>query len=193
MTLRHRPVSLGPTEVDVMRRPDGAVVLRSPHPLGPFPPRITDRLDHVAALDPDRVLFAQRAGGGGGWRTITYGAARDTARRIAGSLLARKLSAERPVVVLSGNDIEHALIELGALYAGIAYAPISPAYSLMSSDHGKLRAIVSLLTPGLVYASDRATFARAIAAAVPAGVEVCCGDELDRLLAAPPSASRRLR
>jgi len=186
VTPRHRPVSLGPTEVDVVRRPDGAVLLRSPHPLGPFPPRITDRLDHFAARDPDRVLFAQRAGGGGGWRTIAYGAARDGARRIAGALLARRLSAERPVVVLSGNDIEHALIELGALYAGIAYAPISPAYSLVSSDHGKLRAILALLTPGLVYASDRTAFARAIAAAVPAGVEVCGAGDLDRWLADPP-------
>ena len=81
-----------------MRRPDGAVVLRSRHALGPFPVRITDRLDELAARDPDRVLFAQRAGGGGGWRTITYGAARDAARRIAGALLARKLSAERPAL-----------------------------------------------------------------------------------------------
>jgi feruloyl-CoA synthase len=188
VTSRHRPVALGPTEVDVVQRPDGAVVLRSPHPLGPFPERITDRLDHFAALDPERVLFAQRAGAsGGGWRTLGYGAARDAARRIAGALLARKLSAERPVVVLSGNDIEHALIELGALYAGIAYAPISPAYSLVSSDHGKLRSILALLTPGLVYAADRAAFARAIAAAVPADVEVCCDDDFHRLLASPPS------
>ncbi len=189
MTPRHRPVSLGPTEVDVIHRPDGAVIVRSPHPLGPFPARITDRLEHFAASDPDRLLFAQRAGGSGGWRTLTYGAARDAARRIAGALLAQKLSAERPVVVLSGNDIEHALIELGALYAGIAYAPISPAYSLVSSDHGKLRSILQLLTPGLVYASDRAAFARAIAAAVPADVEVCCAEDFPRLLAAPASSA----
>ncbi|HEX3758147.1 MAG TPA: feruloyl-CoA synthase, partial [Kofleriaceae bacterium] len=179
------PVSLGPTDVDVVRRPDGAILLRSPHPLGPFPPRITDRLDHFAACDPDRVLLAQR--GGTGWRTLSYGAARAGARRIAQALLARGLSAERPVAVLSGNDLEHALIELGALYAGIPYAPISPAYSLVSSDHGKLRSSLALLTPGLVYASDRAAFARAIAAAAPAGIEVCSADEFDRLLAAPPS------
>jgi feruloyl-CoA synthase len=184
---RHRPVSLGPSEVEVVRRLDGSVILRSPHQLAAYPPRITDRLDEVAALSPQRVLFAQRTGTG--WRTISYASARDHARRIAGALLARRLSAERPVVVLSGNDIEHALIELGALYAGIPYAPISPAYSLVSSDHAKLRTILALLTPGLVYAADKPGFARAIAAAVPPGVEVCGSDEFPQLVEAAPSSA----
>ena len=69
---------------------------------------------------------------------------------------ARGLSAERPLMILSGNDIEHALLQLGALYAGIPYAPISPAYSLISSDHAKLKYIIELVTPGLIYASDGA-------------------------------------
>jgi feruloyl-CoA synthase len=96
-------------------------------------------------------------------------------------LLARNLSRERPVVVLSGNDIEHALIELGALYAGIPYAPVSPAYSLLSSDFSKLKQIIALLTPGLVYASMEGAFSRAIEAAVPADVEVLFKDSFFRL------------
>jgi feruloyl-CoA synthase len=187
---RHRPVALGPSDVEVVGRPDGAIAMRSRHPLGAFPPRLTDRLDHHAAREPDRVLFAQRAGAG--WQTLSYAAARDRARRVAEALLARRLSAERPVVVLSGNDIEHALIELGALYAGIPYAPISPAYSLLSADHDKLRSIIALLTPGLVYASHRIEFAAAVAAAVPAGVEVCCKDDFHLRLEAAPSSALEL-
>jgi feruloyl-CoA synthase len=188
VTPRYRSVSLGPAEVDATHRPDGSIVLQSPHRLGAFPVRITDRLDQFAADAPDRPLFAQRADGAS-WRIITYAEARDLARRIAEALLARRLSSERPVVVLSGNDIEHALIELGALYAGIPYAPISPAYSLMSSDHEKLRSIIALLTPGLIYAAHRPSFAHAIAAAVPDGVEVLGKDEFHHLLAAPPSSA----
>jgi feruloyl-CoA synthase len=188
VTLRHRPVLLGPTDVDVTHRSDGRIAMKARHRLGPFPLRITDRLDEVAARDPDRALFAQRAGTAG-WQIVSYGAARDQGRRIAEALLARDLSAERPVAVLSGNDIEHALIELGALYAGIPYAPISPAYSLVSADHEKLRSIMALLTPGLVYAAQRPAFARAIAAAVPAGVEVCYKDDFHSLLETPPSST----
>ncbi len=93
-------------------------------------------------------------------------------RRIGASLLTRNLSAERPIVILSGNDLEHALLGLAANYVGIPYAPVSPAYSLISSDFGKLRHIVNLLTPGLVFACDGAQYARAIAAVVPPDVEV---------------------
>ncbi len=75
-------------------------------------------------------------------------------KRIGAALLRRGLSAERPIAILSGNDIEHALLALAAMHVGIPYAPISAAYSLMSSDFGKLRMIMELLTPGLVFASD---------------------------------------
>ena len=160
----------GPVEVLTERRADGAVVLRSPHALEPWPERMTDRLEHWAATAPQRVFLAERAGVG--WRTITYGEARALARRAATALLARGLSAERPLAVLSGNDLEQAVLQLGALYAGVPFAPVSPAYSLMSADHAKLRQVVALLTPGLVYAADGAMFGKALAAAVPAGVEV---------------------
>ena len=162
--------SFGPVEVVAERRADGAVLLRSPHALEAWPDRITERLDHWAATAPGRVFLAERAGEG--WRTVTYAEARALARRLASALIARGLSAERPLAVLSGNDVEQALLQLGALYAGVPYAPISPAYSLMSTDHAKLRQVLALLTPGLVYATDGAPFGKAIAAAVPPGVEL---------------------
>jgi feruloyl-CoA synthase len=106
------------------------------------------------------------------WRELGYAEVLDTVKRIAASLLRRGLSAERPIAVISGNGIEHALIGLAATYVGIPFAPISPAYSLMSSDFGKLRMILDLLTPGLVFASDGQMFARAIEAGVPDNVEL---------------------
>ena len=112
------------------------------------------------------------ANASGGWRKLTYGAARGQVRRIASALLQRDLSQERPVVILSGNGVDHALLGMAAQYAGIAYAPISPAYSLISSDHGKLKYIFELLTPGLVFVDDGAVYAKAIANAVPADVEL---------------------
>jgi feruloyl-CoA synthase len=114
------------------------------------------------------VLFAQRDAHGG-WRTLSYAEALDSARRIGGFLLGRRLSAERPLVVLSGNDIEHALLHLGAMYVGIPYAPVSPAYSLLSTDFAKLRTIRDLLTPGLVFANGE-QYRRALA--VFEGVDV---------------------
>ena len=162
MTRPLRSVRLGPTDVVVERRPGGVIGLRSPHALGAYPPHLIERLEHWAERAPERTLFAQRAGAG--WRTLSFGQALEKARRVGAALLSAGLSAERPLVVLSGNDLEHALLHLGAMYVGIPYAPISPAYSLLSADFAKLRAIFELLTPGLVYASDAKAFAKAIAA-----------------------------
>jgi feruloyl-CoA synthase len=165
-----RSVRLGPTDIVVERRADGCVLLRSPHALGPYPRKLTERLEFWAAEAPGRLFLAQRDGAG--WRTLSYGQARERARRVGQYLLEQQLSAERPLVVLSGNDLEHALLELGALYAGVPYTPVAPAYSLASGDFGKLRAIFELMTPGLVFASDRAAFRKAIDAVVPRDVEV---------------------
>src|SRR5450759_314989 len=93
-------------------------------------------------------------------------------KRIGAALLRRGLTAEKPIAIISGNDIEHALLALAALYVGIPYAPISPAYSMMSSDFGKLRMMIDLLTPGLVFTNDGGPFAGAIATAVPNSVEL---------------------
>ena len=107
-----------------------------------------------------------------GWRQITYAELLASSRHIASALLARGLSAEKPVVILSGNSIDHALIAFGALYAGIPFCPVSPAYSLVSRDYGKLGYLMKLLTPGLVFADDAAKFADALAANVSLGTEI---------------------
>jgi feruloyl-CoA synthase len=166
-----RLVRLGPRDVLAEHRTDGTIRLRSPHALPPYPAKLTERLEHWAAVAPSRTYLAQR-NDAGGWRTVTYGETLDCIRRIGAGLLARGLSAERPIVILSGNDIEHALLGLAAMYVGIPYAPISPAYALISTDFGKLRDIFNLLTPGLVFATDGAPFRPAIEAVATPDLEV---------------------
>ena len=142
----------GSQEILAERRQDGAILLRATRRLDAYPRHLIERLRFWAARAPERVLFAQRDAAGA-WRTITYSQALDSCRKTGSFLLRKNLSAERPLVVLSGNDIEHALLHLGAMYVGVPYAPVSPAYSLLSTDFAKLRFIRDLLTPGLVYAS----------------------------------------
>jgi feruloyl-CoA synthase len=178
-----RPAKLGPADVVVERRADGAILMRSPHPLPRHPQKLTERLTHWAAAAPDRVFLAQRdaqKSTGSGWRTLTYAQTLAAVRAVAAALLQRDLSAERPVAILSGNDIEHALLGLAAMHVGIPYAPISVPYSLLSQDFGRLKAIMAVLSPGLVFASNGKAFARAIAAAVPGDAEVViAADPLD--------------
>ena len=151
-------------------RSDGATIVRSAEALAAYPLRLTDRLLHWAAAAPERSLAARRADGGD-WRHLSYAQALANARSIAQALIDRGLSAERPLAILSDNDLEHLQLMLGAMLAGVPYASISPAYSLMSQDFGKLRHILAMLTPGLVFASGPA-YAKAIAATVEGDVDV---------------------
>jgi feruloyl-CoA synthase len=173
-----RQVKLGPPHVVVDYRSDGAILLRSPHQLPAYPQKLTERLVHWAKATPDRVFLAQREASGN-WRTVSYAQAFEAVRAIAAGLLERNLSPDRPIAVLSGNDIEHALVGLAAMHVGIPYAPISVPYSLLSQDFGKLKTIIDILSPGLVFAANGTAFARAIAAAVPPGAELV-------VTAAPP-------
>jgi feruloyl-CoA synthase len=166
-----RAISFGDPAVTVDRRDDGTIYLRPKAALGDYPVRLTDRLCHWARADPNRIFMAERDAGRG-WRQITYQQLLKTTRHIASALLARGLSAERPIVILSGNSIDHALIAFGALYAGIPFCPVSPAYSLLSKDYGKLGFAMKLLTPGLVFADDAGKFADALAANSPSGTEI---------------------
>jgi feruloyl-CoA synthase len=168
--VRSRAVRLGDLTPIVERRPDGSVIVRAAQPLGPYPARVTDRLVHWAGVTPHRPLLAWRVGDA--VARVTYGETLDAVGRLGQALLDRELSAHRPLAILSGNDREHLWLALAAQHVGIPYAPISPAYSLVSSDFTMLTQALALLSPGLVYVADEARFARAIGAAVPREVEV---------------------
>ena len=143
------------------RRGDGSWILRPQGELGPVAPRLIDHLEHWAKSAPARIAVARRVAGGE-WREVTYGELRARVRRVAAGLAARRLSAERPVVILSGNSIEHLVLGLGCISAGIPYCPVSPAYSQLG-ELVKLRYVLDLLTPGMVAAFDTPRFARALA------------------------------
>ncbi|WP_150722713.1 feruloyl-CoA synthase [Pandoraea capi] len=165
---RYRQVAIGNPGVEVRR--DGEFwYLRSREALGDFPERLTDRLVSGAAKHPERLLIARR-GADGEWLGITYAQMLLRVRAIAQALRDRGLSPERPIAILSGNDLEHFQLALGAMYAGVPFAPISPAYSIVSTDYGKLRHTLGLLRPGLVYASDATAYGRAMDAVLDNGV-----------------------
>jgi feruloyl-CoA synthase len=182
-----RQVPLGTADVLLDRRADGAILLRSPHPLGAYPARLTERLVHWAREAPERSFLAQRDASGS-WRTVNYAESFARVRAIGQALLDRSLSRECPVAILSDNDIEHALLALACMHVGIAYVPVSSAYSLVSTDFARLRYVMGLLTPGLVFAADGGRFAKAISAAVPAGTEVLTGDRFAALEATPATS-----
>ena len=172
MSARYREVHVGACQSTAAEhRPDGTIVLRSPIPLGAFPETLTQCLDHWADAAPDRTFVARRVDGGE-WKRISFSQMQRQARAVGSALAERGLNAERPVAILSENDLEHVVLSFGAMYAGVPSAPVSPAYSLVSKDFGKLRHILSTVTPGLVFASDGAAYARAIAATVHADTEV---------------------
>jgi feruloyl-CoA synthase len=180
----------------VETRPDGSLRLRATEPLQPYPARLTDRLEQFAAEAPERV-FAARRGAAGAWVTITYAQMLDRARRVGQALAERDLSPERPIVILSGNDLEHLTLNLAAQWVGVPFAPVSPAYSTLSQDFAKLRHILATLTPGLVFASDGMPYARAIHACTGTDVELVLTDgevsgrthtPFDTLLATGPGA-----
>lgn len=168
---RYRPVSIGGAPVEVRRTEDGTWYLRSTEAIGAYPARLTDCLVRGAREYPDRPLVAQR-GPDGGWQRLSYAQMLARARAIGQALLARRLSAERPLMILSGNDLQHLQLAMGAMYAGIPYSPVSPAYALLTQDYSRLAYLVQHLTPGMVYASDAAQFGPALRAVTPPDTEI---------------------
>ena len=150
-----------PPDIVVRRDPDGTIHAHSPHLLGPYPERLTQKLDFWAATAPERCFLAERDAAGA-WKRLMYGEARTRVRRIAQALIDRRLSSDRTLLILSGNSIDHALLALAAMYAGVPYTPAAPAYSLLVNDHGTLGQLVETMRPGLIFAADGAAFEPAL-------------------------------
>ena len=175
-----RPMTFGVTTAVLRDGATGTHYLRADQELQPYPQRLTDRLRHWAETAPDRTWMARRqptvgADGKpalGDWRHISYAEAWATARRIAQGLINRGLNAERPVAILSENSLEHALLALGCMVAGVPYVPTSPAYSLISTDYDKLKHVLRTTTPGMLFASDAARYGKALRAVAGEGVEI---------------------
>ena len=195
-----RPLAFATPSVEMERRPDGTIRLRSRHALEPFPDHLGLVLRAQAERVPEQVFLAERRGAAE--RTVTYGEAWRIARALAARMLADGLGPDRPVLVLSDNSVDHALVALGALVAGVPFAPLSPAYSLLSRDHVKLRTLHGMVRPGWIYADDGEAFAAALAVlplqeavrlVVSEGLPEalpCAGSRLAELAAEPEDTAR---
>lgn len=146
-------------------RPDGAVLLRSLVPLGSHAEHLGHELRGWASRTPEAVL-ASAVNASGERQMVTFAQARHTADALGQALLGLGAGPERPVLLLSGNSLNHLLMTLGCYCAGVPAVPASVAYSLMSADHRQIRAMTELVTPGVVYAEDAAQFGPALDAVV---------------------------
>ncbi len=180
-------------------RTDGSVLMRQTEALADHLPLLADYLDKWADATPNQTWIARR-GEDGNWNRISYGAARVKARAIGAALLAMGLNAERPLLILSENSLEHALLGLSCAYVGIPYAPISPAYSLVSEGSAKAKTIVDTLKPGAIFADDGALFGAALAVLVAADCQAITARNhtsdaatFDSLLTHDPQASSAAR
>ncbi len=165
-----RPVRLGHFTAKVEARGDGSAIVRPDQALGTYPRSIVDALQAWAEKTPDAMLIADR--NGVDWRRMTYRQVLDAIKPLGAALLDAGLSPERPLIIISGNEIEHFLLGMAAIWVGIPYSPISPAYSLISTDFGKLKYVAGQLTPGMIYASDGRQFEKAMDAAFDHDVPV---------------------
>jgi feruloyl-CoA synthase len=159
-------------DIAVDRRPDGAIVLKSRIPLQPYEKYIPASLSKWAKQAPERIWLAQRGGADRQWRKVSYGEAKRTVDGLTQGLLDLGLAEGRPVAILSGNSIEHALMTQAAMQARLPAAPVSPAYSLMSQDHLKLKYLFNLIKPAVVMVQDGPTFETALRAIDLTGVTV---------------------
>ncbi len=185
MSIQFRPMQFGVTRVNLREGVPGVRYLTADQALDDYPERITDRLQHWVKQKPQQTFMARRVkntdGTLGDWQHLSYAQVWSQGRAIAQYLIDRKLSADRPVAILSENSLEHAQLAVGCLIAGVPFVPVSPPYSLVSQDYDKLKHVLRTVTPGLVFAQD-ARYAPAIAAAVPADCPVALaqGQCLDR-------------
>jgi feruloyl-CoA synthase len=162
-------------DIEMERRSDGSIVLRSRDALTEWERSITAVLRKRAGEHPDRPLAAQRDAEDR-WVTITYGEATRKADTLAAAFRNLGLGRDKPLMILSGNSLEHLLVSLGAYAAGVPVMPISVAYSLMSADHARIKAIAELTEPGLVFADDAGLFGAALDAVAAPNVLVARGE-----------------
>src|SRR4051812_48819432 len=172
--------ALAPPRIVAQDCPDGSRILRSEMELEPYEASLGRLLRHWAREAPDRVFLAERSGDG--WVELTWGEAGRKANAVAQALLDRGLGDKRPVMILSSNSIDHAVLTLGGFLAGVPVVPVSPAYSLMSQDYGKVKHIAQLVKPGLVYAADGGPFGGVLSAVDFGGAEL--------VLSSGPGATR---
>lgn len=159
----YRYLDLGDLTTRLTAQDDKTILLQAVQTLEPYPVTIFERLKYWAETTPQHTFIAQRDKINSNlWHKVSYREAWDSVRQLASALCQYPLSVDRPLVILSGNSINHALIGLAAMYLGVPYAPVSPQYSLSSSDFKKLKYVLDLVTPGMVYVEESGAYTQAI-------------------------------
>src|ERR1700689_2346443 len=171
-----RAVNLRRSGATMERRADGGFIIRPEEPLEDYPRVLTERLIYWAGAAPDRALAAKRRPDGS-WRFLTYADALQKVRSLGQAFLDRGLSAERPIAILSENDLEHLLLMFAGQHVGVPTASIAPAYSLVSTDFAKLKHVMKILRPGMVFVSSSQKYRRALDAAIDSDIEIVFAEE----------------
>ena len=162
MLAEFHPIDVVDAPIEVIEKQDGVQLVQCRDALQPFATRLTDRLESWAEKTPNRIFIGEKVRGS--WETLTYQEVLNQVQLIATNLLKYGLSENRPIMILSGNSIDHLLLMLAGMYIGVPVSPISPAYSLISTDYGKLKHASSILTPGLIFTDELEEFEPAIKA-----------------------------
>src|SRR3954454_17050864 len=158
-----KPIDFLSRDISVERRADGTILLQSNHQLKPYEKHVPAFLAKWAREAPDRVWLAQRRGPGREWLKVPYAEARKQVDAVTQALLDRGFGPDKAVMILSSNSIEFALLSMAAMQARAPLAPVSPAYSMMSTDHAKLKYVFYLIKPGLVFVQNGEIYADALA------------------------------
>lgn len=176
-TAPFKPLDQKAPVIETERRDDGSILIWSKLPMGPWPRSVPHMLDEQAARVPERNFLAKRTPAGGPWRFMTYGQAKEATDAVAQSMINRGMTKDTPCMILSGNSIEHAVIALGAMKAGVPAVPVSVPYSLLSKDHAKLKHVFEIAQPKMIFADDGDAFAPALLDLNLDGVEIvtCTG------------------
>ncbi|MFZ2466972.1 MAG: AMP-binding protein [Parvibaculum sedimenti] len=172
-----KPVKFLERDIELERRGDGSMIMRSRIPLKPYEKHIPAFFRYWSEAEPDRTWLAQRRGEARDWRRLSYGEARATVDALTQALLDLDLGVDSSVMILSGNSLEHAMMTMAAMQARLPAAPVSPAYSLMSEDQAKLKYVFDLLRPGVVMVQSGKPFERALQALDLSGVTVVHVDD----------------
>lgn len=171
------PLNASKPLVEAVRSGEANWLLRDPRGLATPKRSIIDYLMHWSEYAPERAMLCARDGKGG-WDEITYGEMRISAASFAQFLIDQAIGPEQRIVILSGNSIEHAIVALGAMMAGVAYVPVSPAYALMPGGRGKLKSVFDTVHPSLIFAQNGRLFESAIEDNRTKGVPVICAESL---------------
>ncbi|EAV42332.1 feruloyl-CoA synthase [Stappia aggregata IAM 12614] len=151
-------------------RPDGTILLRSTYPLGPVADRTGDWLHQWAQEAPERVFLAERSGAG--WREERYAGVLEKVRVVGAALLARGMGADTPILIMSGNGVDHGILALAAQYVGVPVVPVAEQYSLIHGAHGRLREAINLIKPKMAYVVDAEQYGEALNLEELAHVEI---------------------